>query len=138
MNELQPGERVVDLGAMVRSVTMATGGISSALLLFLAKQNVGHCFAGFLVGAISGLILGLIFSRIFYTARDGNVHVVPAALQNLPVSLSAALKGALCQTVVVLVGLGLLGKIVSWPMAASLALGVNLLVAFVIARLSLQ
>lgn len=138
MNEFQPGDKVVELGAMVRSVTIAAGAISAALLLILARQNGGHCVVGFLGGAVTGFMTGLFLSRLLYTDGNGNVRVVQAAPENLPVTLRAALTGAGCQTVVVLVCLGCLGKIVSWPAAASTALGVNLLVAFAVARLSLQ
>lgn len=138
MNDLQPGERVVDLGAMVCSVMVAAGALSSALLLFLAKQSGGRCFAGFLLGAISGFLLGLLLARIFYADGQGKVRVVKAAPENLPVTLNAAVKGALCQTVVVLAGVGGSGEIASWPLAILTALGANLLVAFVMARLSLS
>jgi ABC-type antimicrobial peptide transport system permease subunit len=138
MDDLQPGDKVVELGAMVRSVTIATGAISLALLLFLAKQSLSVCLAGFFIGAVSGLIIGLIISRLLHSDGKGNVNIVKALPENIPVTLSAAFKGALVQTVFVLVAFGLMGKIVSWPVAVFAASGVNLLTAFVIARGSLS
>lgn len=121
---------------MVRSVTVATGAASSALLLFLAKQTGGRCFAGFVAGAVAGFVIGLILSRLLYSAGNGSVQVVKAAPENLPVTLTAAWRGAVCQTVFILIGLGLFGKTLSWPVVAATALGANLLIAFGVARLS--
>lgn len=137
MDDLQAGDKVVELGAMVRSVTITTGAVSSALLLFLAKQSWGSCLLGFLIGATTGFIIGLLLARFLYSDGKGNVKIIKATPANFPVSLSAALKGAACQTLVVLISLGLTGKVVVWPMAVVIASGVNLLIAFVIAWLSL-
>lgn len=112
MDELQPGDKVVELGAMVRSVTVATGAVSSALLLFLAKQSPSVYLAGFFVGAVAGLVIGLIISRLLYSDEKGSVDIVKALPANLPITLSAAFKGAIVQTVFVLTGLGLIGQVV--------------------------
>ncbi|MBV9470946.1 MAG: hypothetical protein JO316_05470 [Abitibacteriaceae bacterium] len=137
MDELQAGDKVVELGAMVRSVTVATGSISSTLLLFLARQSLGSCLTAFLIGAITGFIIGLLLSRLLYADGKGNVKIVKATPANFPITVSAALKGGTCQTVVVLIGLGLSGKIVAWPLTVEVVSGVNLLIALAIARLSL-
>lgn len=136
MNEFQPGDRVVELGAMVGSVTTAAGAVSSAWLLFSAKQSGGRCFAGFLAGALCGFLVGLVLARLLYAAGGGNVQVVRAAPESLAVLLRAALLGALCQTMIVLLCLGCLGMILSWPAAAAAALGANLLIAVAVARVS--
>ena len=138
MEDLQSGDKIVELGAMFRSVTTAGGAISFALLLFLSKQSLGICFAGFFLGAIVGLIIGLVFSRLLYSDGRGNVKVVKAIPTNFPVTLNAALKAALLQTIVVTIGLVLIGKVSPWPLAIAVATGVNFLIAFIVARLSLS
>ncbi len=137
MDELQPGDKVVEMGAMVRSVTVATGAVSAAVLFLLAKQGPGFCILGFFLGAIAGLIVGAILSRLFYADGKGKVSVVKATPANIPVALSAASKAVICQTACVLIILGSIGRISSWPVAISAAVILNSALGFVIARLSL-
>lgn len=123
---------------MFRSVTIASGAVSSGLSLFLSKQSLGVCFAGFFFGAIVGLIIGFIFSRLLFADGKGNVKIVKAIPTNFPSTLSAALKGVFLQTITVLVGLALTNKVSSWPFIIVVVIGVNLLIGIVVARLSLS
>ncbi|MBA2647316.1 MAG: hypothetical protein H0U81_11020 [Pyrinomonadaceae bacterium] len=138
MDELRPGDKIVELGAMLRSVTTATGAISSALLLLLSKQGAAICIAGFFLGAITGFVIGLLLSRVLYIYGERNVTIVKATPAGFPVILLAALKGAACQTLLVLTILGVAGKITSWPLAVLVAVSVNLIIALLVARLSLS
>ena len=55
---LNPGDRVVDLAALVVSVAVATGAVTGALLVWLIKRGWLAAAAAFVVGAVIGFVLG--------------------------------------------------------------------------------
>jgi hypothetical protein len=91
---LIPGERVVDLSASLRFAALVSGGISSAISLWIIKQNILWAAAALVIGAVAGLCIGLVVGPFIFPAPAGQVTVVKVGSESLGATLKAGLFGA--------------------------------------------
>src|SRR5438132_8017747 len=86
---LNPGDRVVDLAALVVSVAVATGAVTGALLVWLIKRGWLAAAAAFVVGAMIGFVLGSALARVSYRTGDRATTVVKVGSASLASTIPA-------------------------------------------------
>ena len=101
LQNLNPGERVVELAAVVRSAALVTGAVSAAWLTISGKRGWLPASGALLVGATIGFFIAQLISRLLYQTADGQTTVVRAGGGALPATISAGLLGAISTSVVV-------------------------------------
>jgi hypothetical protein len=56
--DLNPGDRVVDLAAVVRGVALLTGAVGAASVTWLVRHSRLASFTGFLICGAVGFVVG--------------------------------------------------------------------------------
>jgi hypothetical protein len=97
---LNPGDRVVDLAALVRSAALSTGAASAAWVVWLVRGSWFTSFAALLIGAALGCLVAEIVSRARYR-RGGNTTVVKVGSGSLGPTIAAGLAGGVTTAIVV-------------------------------------
>jgi hypothetical protein len=92
---LNPGDRVVDLAALVVSVAVATGAVTGAWLVWLIKRGWLAAAAAFVVGAVIGFVLGSAIAHVSYRTGDRATTVVKVGSASLASTIRAGLLGGL-------------------------------------------
>ncbi len=94
MTELQPGDRIIALASCANGVALLVGAVASGITAWLAKHRLSVAALAVFGGAILGLIIGMVLSRILFPATQGNVVVVKVGTASLPQTFKAALGAA--------------------------------------------
>jgi len=93
---ISPGDKVVDLAALLRSSALLAGAAAAAVSLWLLVETLLWTVAASVAGGAAGYALGAVTGRMFYRAPEGQVVVVklgPGAMQS---ALQAGLIGGIC------------------------------------------
>jgi hypothetical protein len=96
---LVPGDRVVDLAALVRSSALLAGAVAAAISLWLLKQGALRLLTAAVVGGAVGFVLGSILGPAFFPASAGRLRIVKLGPGALPLALKAGLIGGVCSGV---------------------------------------
>lgn len=91
----EPGDRVIDLRAVTRSAGLISGLITTPLAAWLAAWSWGGCALALLVGAGTGLIIGVIAGRIGIRTPPDHTLVTRPGVPALKLTLQASLWGSL-------------------------------------------
>jgi uncharacterized membrane protein len=93
---LSPGDKVVDLAALLRASALLAGAASAAVSLWLLVEAILWTVVGAAVGAAGGYALGALIGRAFYGAPQGQVAVVKLGPGAMQAALQAGLIGGIC------------------------------------------
>jgi len=94
-----PGDRVVDLAALLRSSALLAGAVASAVSLWVLTQSALWTLAGVVLGGALGFLLGSLLGPLCFPAPAGDVRVVKLGPGALQPALRAGLIGGLCSGV---------------------------------------
>jgi hypothetical protein len=133
--ELRPGNKVVELAAVVRTASLLTGAIVAALVSWIAKHKLTISCLSFVSGAIVGYVIGLALGRILFPATDGNVVVAKAGIASLRLTLKGGIFGSLLASLVVAVANSFFVEI-QITLVIGPALGIGAIVGIVFACLA--
>ena len=92
---LNPGDRVVELAALVTSAAIATGAVAGAAIVWLIKKSWLASAGAFVAGAVLGFIIAQFVGRLLYRIAAGNTTVVKVGSASLPATITAGLAGGL-------------------------------------------
>ena len=98
--EINPGDTVVELAALVNTTAMASGAVIAACLTYLAKHNGLASVAGFFSGAVVGFAVGQVVARIYYRSNE-NTLIVKAGAGALATTIPAGLSDGVLSAFVV-------------------------------------
>jgi hypothetical protein len=98
---LNPGDRVVELAALVTSAAVATGAIAGAAIVWLIKKSWLASAGAFFVGAVFGFLLAQFVGRLLYHTAGGNTTVVKVGSASLQATIPAGLAGGLATGVAI-------------------------------------
>ncbi len=73
---LNPGDRVVELAALVQSAAFITGGVATAWVMWLIKHSLLVSGGGFVAGVALGFVVAQLVARILYRGADRQTVVV--------------------------------------------------------------
>jgi hypothetical protein len=108
--ELKPGDKVVELAAVVRSAACLTGAVAAASLLWLIAGNQLLSAGGLMAGSAAGYIVAQAIARLGYRSATGQTAVVKAGVGAFPAALLAGLAGGLSTAILVaLLAVGIFG-----------------------------
>jgi hypothetical protein len=93
---LSPGDKVVDLAALLRSSALLAGAVAAAVSLWLLVDALLWTGAALVAGGAGGYALGVAISRAFYRAPEGQVVVVKLGPGAMQAALQAGLIGGIC------------------------------------------
>jgi uncharacterized membrane protein len=93
---LSPGDKVVDLAALLRASALLAGAASAAVSMWLLVEALLWTVIGAAAGAAGGYALGALIGRGFYGAPQGQVAVVKLGPGAMQAALQAGLIGGLC------------------------------------------
>ncbi|MDX2111705.1 MAG: hypothetical protein SFY80_15845 [Verrucomicrobiota bacterium] len=91
-SDLNPGDRVVELAALVISAAVATGAVASAWILWLIKKSWMASAGALIAGAVVGFLVGQLLGRVLYHT-GGNTTVVKVGSASLLSTIRAGLAG---------------------------------------------
>jgi hypothetical protein len=107
---INPGDRVVELAALVQSAALITGAVAASWVIWLIKRSWVMSASAFLTGAALGFVVARVVARILYRGADGQTTVVKAGAGALAAALPAGLAGGLSTGILVaLLALGIFG-----------------------------
>ena len=98
---LNPGDRVVELAALVQSAAFITGGVATAWVMWLIKHSLLVSGGGFVAGVALGFVVAQLVARILYRGADRQTVVVKAGVGALRAAIPAGLSGGLSTAVLV-------------------------------------
>jgi hypothetical protein len=98
---LQPRNIVVALPDLARTAAIIGGSLSAGISLWVMRHRLLTSLGALLLGGLVGFVIGTGVGRLLYPAAEGNVLVVKAGQAALPVTLKAALAGAICSSIFV-------------------------------------
>lgn len=98
---LNPGDRVVELAALLRSAAVATGALAGAWLLWVLKKSWVASLGALAGGAALGFVVGHVLARILYRTAEGNTTIVKVGSASLPSTLPAGLAGGAATAAIV-------------------------------------
>jgi hypothetical protein len=131
-SNLNPGDRVVELAALVISAAVTTGAIASAWILWLIKKSPLASAGALIAGAVVGFLVGQLMGRVLYHTA-GNTVVVKVGSASLSSTIPAGLVGG----VVTALAIGLLAVLIfnarseaSYLFGVAIACGVVLGIVF--------
>lgn len=99
--ELQPGERVIELAASVRTASLVAGIASGAITGWVSQHNIAISAITALGGGVVGYIIGVCIGRIIFPATLGNVAVVKIGISSLPLTIKGGISGAIIASILV-------------------------------------
>jgi hypothetical protein len=97
---LNPGDRVVELGALAISAAVGTGAVASAWIVWLIKKSWLASAGSLVAGAVVGIVVGQLVARILYRT-GGNTTVVKVGSASLPSTIPGGLAGGVATAVTV-------------------------------------
>jgi hypothetical protein len=89
---LNPGDRVVELGALAISAAVVTCAIAGAWILWLIKKSWLASAGALVAGAVVGFVAGQLVARILYRT-GGNATVVKVGSASSSSTIPAGLAG---------------------------------------------
>ncbi len=98
---LQPGDKVIELAAVVRGVTLVTGGTAGTITAWLAKHEIGLTMGFAVGGSVIGYLVGRAVAKLLFPATAGDVVVTGAGRSSLPLTLKGGVVGALISSALV-------------------------------------
>jgi hypothetical protein len=98
---LNPGDRVVELAALVVSAAVGTGAVAGALVVWLIKKSWLASGGAFVTGAVLGFAAGKLVALLLYRTADGNTTVVKVGSASLSATIPAGLAGGIATAVAV-------------------------------------
>lgn len=104
---LQPGKTVVLLPDLARTAAMIGGSLSAGIVVWVMRHRILTSLGALLPGGLVGFVIGTGVGRLLYPAAEGNVLVVKAGQAALPVTLKAALAGAISSSILVAASLAM-------------------------------
>ena len=99
--ELDPNDRVVELAALVRLVSLPTGGISAAWAGWVVRGNWLASLTAVLPGVAAGYVVSQIVSSVVYRTADGKTRVVKVGSGSIAVTIPAGLAGGVSTAIVI-------------------------------------
>lgn len=93
---ISPGDKVVDLAALLRASALLAGAASAAVSLWLLVEALLWTVVALVAGGAGGYALGTMVSRGFYRAPEGQVVVVKLGPGAMQAALQAGLIGGIC------------------------------------------
>ena len=101
LQNINPGDRIVELAAVVRSAALVTGAVSAAWLTWLGKKSLLPASGALLAGAAIGFFLAQLISRLLYQTADGHTTIVRVGGSALPSTIPAGVLGGVSASVVI-------------------------------------
>jgi hypothetical protein len=98
---LNPGDRVVELAAVVTTAAIVSGAIVSAAVVWIIKKSWLASVGAFFSGAVVGFILAQFVGRLLYKTAGGNTTVVKVGGAGLSATIPAGLAGSISTAVVI-------------------------------------
>lgn len=98
---LNPGDKIVDPAALVRSSAMVVGALTLPLALWMLEQDIVWIVLAVVAGSVIGFLLGALLGRIFLPRRDGQVLVIKLGPGALASALKASLNGGVCTGILI-------------------------------------
>ncbi len=95
-SSISPGDKVVDLAALLRASALLAGAVTAAVSLWLLVEGVLWAVVALVAGGAGGYALGILIGREFYRAPEGQVVVVKLGPGAMQVALRAGLIGGIC------------------------------------------
>ena len=99
-SNLNPGDRVVELGALAVSAAVVTGAVASAWIVWLIKKSWLASGGSLIAGAVIGFAAGQLVARFLYR-HDGNTTVVKVGSASLSATIPAGLAGGIATAVAI-------------------------------------
>ena len=128
---LQPGDRVVELAGVAKTVSIVSGATACGVTTWLSKRSWFFTAPAIVIGIICGIVLGFLVSRLLYKPSGGMTTVVKTGPASLPKTLFA---GIVAVTITSLSIALCTAAVFSWPIFAatltSLLCGIFIGVAF--------
>lgn len=93
IEDFKPGERVLDLRAVVRSAAIFVGIVATPIAARAANLSWGLTAAVTVAAVVAGVIVGGIVGRVIFPAPAGQAVVVRWGRPSLGVALKASLSG---------------------------------------------
>jgi hypothetical protein len=90
-----PGDKVVDLAALLRSSALLTGAVTAAISLWLLVESPLWIVVALVAGGAGGYAAGIVIGREFYRPLEGHVMVVKLGPGALWPALQAGLIGGI-------------------------------------------
>ena len=125
IDDLKPGERVLDLRAVVRSAAILVGIIAAPIAARMGGLSWGLTAAGAAAAIVTGFILGTVVGRVVFPAPPGQAAI---ARWGRP-SLGVALKASLCGGMPTAIGIALAATALGGFAAAGVSLAVGVVIA---------
>lgn len=97
---LNSGDRVVDLAGLTVSAAVVTGAIASAWLIWIIKKSWLVSAGAFIAGIVVGFGVGQLVARIFYRTGE-NTTVVKVGRASLSSTIPAGIAGGVATAIVV-------------------------------------
>src|SRR4051812_29074037 len=88
-DQLNPGDRVVELAALAKSAAVVAGALTAAVGAWLAGRPWPTSLGVLVCGGLLGVVIGLVVGRVLYRTADGQTSVVRVGRVALPVALPA-------------------------------------------------
>lgn len=123
--QLKSEDRIVPLAGLARTSSIVAGAVNGAVLTWIAGRGLLFSGEALLGGALLGFVLGTIAGQILFPAPGGQVVVVKVGRPSLPVTLKAAIAGALLVSIAVAM---IIKTVIAPAMPTSLVWGIALAV----------
>ncbi len=132
-DDLQPGDRVIELAAMSRSAGMFSGLIAIPLTVFCLTRSWLWTVLAIIAGLVIGYGVALTMGRLMFPTVDGNVVVVKHGSG----SIFAAMRASLAPSIVISVLMVVVTMVLPGPQiwAGSIGIAATLVVGVAIALL---
>lgn len=98
--QINPGEMVVELAALVVTASVLTGAVSSAWILWLVKKSWLISSGAFVAGGVIGFIVGQITGNALYRSGE-NTTIAKVGIESLPATIPAGLAGGLITAIAI-------------------------------------
>ena len=112
--QLNPGDLVVGLAALVQSSATLSGAVVGAGAVWLTGGSWSAVVAALFAGGLLGFGAGFLVARALYHSSDGQTTVVRVGVQALPAAIPAGLAGGLPSAFVVAAAVILLYSAPVW------------------------
>lgn len=133
---LKPGDRVIDIGGLVQTAALFSGGVAGAWIVWLARRSWLASIGAFVAGALLGIAVAWVVARVLYRPRPGYTTVVRAGPRSLPFTIPASLAGGVSTAVVVALAASLVPGVGNLATTAGISLGCGIVGGILISCLS--